>query len=297
MDLNYHHLLYFWMVAREGSITKACEQLHLAQPTLSTQIRKLEKSIGADLFDRVGRALVLTDVGQVVFRYADEIFSLGREMVDVVHGRRGERGLRLIVGVPDALPKLIVYMLLKPALEMKDGVQLVTFEGKQEQLLADLAMHRLDVMISDSPLTPVTHVRAFNHLLGECGVTFFAAGPLAQKYRRGFPQSLNGAPLLLPTSNTQQRRALEQWFDESDIRPEIVHEFEDSALMKVFGQAGQGIFASPTAIEAEVCRQYKVRVVGRTSGVKDRYYAISVERRLRHPAVIAISNAARKSLL
>lgn len=291
--LNYHHLLYFWMVAREGSITRAAKQLHLAQPTLSSQIRKLERSLGAPLFERAGRSMVLTEMGQMVYRYADEIFSLGRELTDAVKGRTSEHHLRLTVGVPDVLPKLVVYRLLKPALEMDESVQLIVHEGKLNELLSELALHRLDVVLSDSSLGAGTHIRAFNHFLGECSITVFATAELARKYKRNFPLSLDKAPMLLPTQNTSVRRVLEQWFDEREIHPRVVHEFEDSALLKVFGQAGEGLFTAPSAIEAEVCRQYGVRRLGRISDVQERFYAISAERRLKHPAVVAISEAAR----
>ena len=188
--LNYHHLLYFWMVAKEGGISRASEQLHLAQPTLSSQIQKLEKSMGVKLFDRVGRSMVLTDTGQMVYRYADEIFTLGRELTDTLKGMPTRDALRLTVGVPDVLPKLVVYQLLKPALEIDEKVQLVCYEGKLNELLADLALHRLDIVLADSPLAPSTHIRAFNHLLGESGITVFGRADLARKHKAGFPQSL-----------------------------------------------------------------------------------------------------------
>ncbi len=294
--LNYHHLLYFWMVAKEGGITAAAELLHLSQPTLSTQIQKLEKSMGVKLFDRKGRTMVLNDTGQTVFRYADEIFNLGQELTDAVRGRSGDAPLRLLVGVPDVLPKLIVYRLLQPALAMEDRVKLVCFEGKLNDLLSDLAMHRLDVVLANSRLTPDVSVRAFNHLLGQCDVTVFGVAALAKQYARGFPQSLNGAPMLLPTQNTTMRRTLEQWFDERDIRPEVVHEFEDSALLKVFGQAGAGLVVVPTPVADEVGRQYNLKPLGRITDVTESFYAISVERRLKHPAVLAISEAAKENL-
>ncbi|MCO6458722.1 MAG: transcriptional activator NhaR [Pirellulaceae bacterium] len=294
--LNYHHLLYFWMVAREGGITRAAEQLHLAQPTLSSQIRKLEKALGTELFERAGRSLVLTETGQLVYRYADEIFTLGRELKDAVQGQPSPWTLRLTVGVPDVLPKLVVYRLLKPALEFGERVQLVSYEGKLDQLLSELAQHRLDVVLADAPLAAVSHVRAFNHLLGECSICVFGTPELAARYGPGFPGSLQAAPLLLPTQNTTLRRTLEQWFDETGIRPQVVHEFEDSALLKVFGQAGQGLFVAPAAITGEVCRQYGVQLVGSLDQVKERFYAISVERRLKHPAVVAIRRAARDDL-
>lgn len=294
--LNYHHLLYFWTVAKEGGISRAAERLHLAQPTLSSQIKKLETSIGAQLFDRSGRSLVLTDMGQMVYRYADEIFSLGRELTDAIKGRPSEKKLKLTVGVPDVLPKLVVYKLLEPALDLEEAVHLECYEGKLQDLLADLALHRLDIVLADSPLTPDSHVRAFNHQLGECGVTVFGVEKLAKKYRKNFPRSLDGAPMLLPTQNTALRRYLEQWFDLHEVTPDVTHEFEDSAVLKVFGQAGQGLFVTPSAVETHVASQYSVKVVGRIPEVKERFYAISVERRLKHPAVVAISEAARHEL-
>ncbi len=281
---------------REGNISRAAQALHLAQPTLSSQIKTLEKAVGTDLFLRTGRSMVLTETGQTVYRYADEIFSLGRELTDVLQGRPSVDRLRLSVGVPDVLPKLVVYRLLKPALALDEHVQLICYEGKLNGLLGDLAIHRLDLVLADSPLNPDTHVRAFNHLLGECGVTVFGTTDLTRKYKRTFPKSLAQAPMLLPTQNTSLRRTLEQWFDELDLQPRVMHEFEDSAVLKVFGQAGEGLFVAPSAIEREVCRQYSVQVVGRIPTIKERFYAISIERRLKHPAVVAISNAARSTL-
>ncbi|MFK7770446.1 MAG: transcriptional activator NhaR [Mariniblastus sp.] len=295
--LNYHHLLYFWTVAKEGGVSKAAEVLHLAQPTLSSQIKKLEKSIGHDLFDRVGRSLTLTETGQLVYRYADEIFGLGQELADVLHNRTDEDKSRFHVGVQGALPKLVVYELLRPALESKDvEFQVVCFEGKINELLGELALHRLDVVIADRPLAPDTHVRAFNHLLGKCGVTVYGTPQLAKKYKKNFPESLNSAPMLLPTQNTSLRRLLEQWFDDNGIHPIIAHEFEDSAVLKVFGQEGHGLFFTPSAIEADVCKQYAVKVVGRIPEVVERFYAISIEKRLKHPAVVKISDFARDNL-
>jgi LysR family transcriptional regulator, transcriptional activator of nhaA len=294
--LNYHHLHYFWMVAREGSITAAAEKLFLAQPTLSAQINRLEKSMGLKLFDRIGRGLVLTDTGQMVFRYADEIFCLGRELNDELRDHPVNASIKLIVGVPDVVPKLIVYQLLKPALSLDKRVRIVCYEGKLQELLSDLSLHRLDIVLADSPLIPQLHVRAFNHLLGECGVSIMATTKLARRYRPGFPESLNEAPMLLPTQNTSLRRALENWFEERQIRPDVRHEFEDSAVLKVFGQAGEGMIVTPDTTEKEVARQYGLKLVGRLPNITERFYAISVERRLKHPAVVAICNAARDKL-
>ncbi len=294
--LNYHHLLYFYTVAREGSVTRAAQVLHLSQPTLSGQVRKLEDSLGEKLFARRGRRLVLTDVGQVVYRYADEIFSLGREMVDTLHGFPPGRPARLLVGVADIVPKLVCHRILETALALDEPVRIVCREGKTDDLLAGLAIHAFDMVITDAPLGPHLSVKAYNHLLGECGVAFFAAAELAKQRRRRFPHSLHGAPVLLPTDNTNLRRSLDQWFEELAIRPRVVAEIEDSALLKVFGQHGAGVFAAPDILQDEILRQYGVRLVGRTRDVTERFYAISVERRIKNPAVAAITDAARERL-
>jgi LysR family transcriptional regulator, transcriptional activator of nhaA len=294
--LNYHHLLYFWTVARLGSVSRATEELYIAQPTISAQIRTLEESLGEKLFTRVGRNLALTEVGRTVFRYADEIFSLGRELGDTLKGRSVGRPIRFVVGIADVMPKLVAYRLLEPALRLADPVRLVCHEDKTERLLAELAVHGLDLVLADAPIGPTVKVRAFNHLLGDCAVSIFAAGKLAGTYRRRFPQSLDGAPFLLPTENTALRRSLDQWFEAEKIRPLVVGEFEDGALLNVFGQSGTGLFAGPSAIEPEIKRQYGVQVIGRIDALRERFYAISVERKLKHPAVLAISDSARKKL-
>ena len=294
--LNYHHLLYFWTVARTGGVSAASAELRLAQPTISGQLRLLEEHFGEKLFHRVGRRLELTDMGRMVYRYAEEIFTLGRELTDAVRGRPTGRPLRFAVGIADQVPKLIAYRLMEPALKLPEPVRLVCHEDKPERLLADLAVHALDLVLTDAPLNPTINVRAFSHLLGECGTTIFGAKALAGRYRRGFPRSLDGAPFLMPTDNTVLRRNLDQWFSQLDLRPQVVSEFEDSALLKAFGERGVGLFAAPTAIEAEVRRQYGVQIIGRVEQVRERFYAISVERRLKHPAVVAISEAAKEKL-
>ena len=293
--LNYHHLLYFWTVAKEGTIAAASQRLHLAQPTLSSQIKKLESSMDVKLFERQGRRLKLTEEGRIAFRYADEIFSLGQELTDAVQGIRTDGRLRLKVGVPDVLPKLVVFRLLEPALSLDVDVNLETYEGKFADLLGDLATHRLDVIFSETPLPPGAHIRAFNHRLGGCTLTCFGTSALYDQYRRKFPKSLDGAPMLLPTQNTVLRRALEQWFDEQEVRPDVRHEFEDSALLKVFGQSGAGLFLAPTAIKKYVAQHFAVKALGEIA-VYDNFFAISVERRLKHPAVIAICKAARTEI-
>jgi len=244
----------------------------------------------------VGRKLALTEMGRVVYRYADEIFSLGREMLDTVKGRATGSPLRLDVGVVDVVPKLVVRRLLQPALSLSEPVRLVCHEASYEKLLGDLAMHTLDIVISDAPVPAGSTIRAFNHLLGETGISFFGTKSLVDSYKRGFPKSLDQAPMLLPVEGLIVRRSLNQWLDRNDIKPRIVAEFEDSALMKVFGSDGLGIFAAPTAVEAEVIAQYGVHLLGRSDEVRERFYAISVERRLKNPAVVAISDAARLEL-
>lgn len=294
--LNYHHLLYFWVVAREGSIAQASKQLLLAQPTITGQIRALENTLGQKLFTRSGRNLVLSDVGRLVYRYANEIFSLGRELTEVLKGRPAGRPVRLVVGISDGMPKLIAYRLLQPALTLAEPVHIVCHEDRPERLLAELATFGLDLVLTDAPVGPLVRVRAFSHLLGTCGISLFGTASLAAKYRKPFPASLDGAPFLLPVENSTLRRALDQWFEAERIHPRVVGEFQDSALLKTFGQAGAGIFAAPTVTEKEVRRQYGVSVLGRTKSVIERFYAISVERKLKHPAVVAIAEAARDQL-
>jgi LysR family transcriptional activator of nhaA len=291
--LNYHHLLYFWTVVREGGVSRAAEKLRLAQPTVSAQLRQLEAALGDKLFERHGRHLVLTEVGRLVYRYADEIFGLGRELLEALKGRpSAERPLPLSVGVANAVPKLIVHRLLLPAVSGEQAVHLVCREDSTETLLGELATHALDVVITDVPAPAHVRVKVFSHLLGESDTSFFAAGPLAAKLRRGFPRSLDGVPMLLPTRQTALRRALDGWFEAEDLHPRIVGEFDDSALMKAFGQAGNAAFPAPTVTEREVVRQYRARAVGRVKAVRERYYAISAERRLKHPGVLAITTAA-----
>jgi LysR family transcriptional activator of nhaA len=292
--LNYHHLLYFWTAAKEGSIAAACERLHLTQPTISAQIRALERSFGRKLFDKAGRGLVLSEAGRMVFRYADEIFALGEDLSDALAGRPFTGTRRLVVGISDALPKLIVYRLLAPAVNLPEPVRLICLEDSPSQLLARLSLGDLDVVLSDAPTDPHVKVRAFNHLLGECGMSVFASRSVAPKYRRRFPQSLNGAPMLLPTQNSILRRSLDRWFETCGIRPAVVAEMQDGALIKAFGQSGLGLFVAPTVIEKDVQRQYEVTGIGRIDQVREQYYAISVERKVRHPAVAAITAASHR---
>lgn len=293
--LNYHHLRYFWAVAREGSVTRASEKLHISQPTVSAQIRELEQALGEKLFARAGRSLALTEVGRVVFRYADEIFGLGRELLDTVKGRPTGRPARLTVGLANVVPKLIAYRLLEPALRLPEPVLIECVEDRPERLLAELAVHALDLVIADAPVGPGVKVRAYSHLLGETAIGVFGA-PALTGGRRAFPGCLEGAPFLLPGQATTLRRELDHWLDARKLRPRVVGEFDDTALLNVFGQAGRGLFAAPLAIEKEMRRQLGVRRLGVIPEIKERFYAISVERRLKHPAVLAISQAARETL-
>lgn len=291
--LNYHHLLYFWMVARSGSLAAASRELRLAPATVSAQVRALEEAFGDQLFSRTGRRMVLTNAGRMVFRYAEEIFGLGQELMEVVRGRTEGRSLHLNVGISDVLPKLISRRLLEPALRLGTPVRLVCREDKTERLLAELAIQGLDLVLADAPIAGQAKVRAFNHPLGESDLTFFGSAELVAQHAPGFPASLDGAPLLVPSDGTLLRRALDRWFDRLGIHPRIVAEFDDTALMKVFGQYGDGIFMGASVIEDEISRAYQVGIVGRTREVRERFYAISVERRIKHPAVVAISSSAR----
>ena len=294
--LNYHHLLHFWTVAREGGVAAAARRLRLSQSTLSTQLRQLEEHMGLTLFDRSRRRLALSEAGRTAFRYADEIFGLGREMVDALHSRPVGRPLRLAVGITESVQKLIAYRLIEPALKLPGGLHVQCSEDRLERLLPLLASHDLDLVISDVPLQPGAAVKAFSHLLGHSDLSIFAAPALAARLRRRFPRSLDGAPFLLPTGTSALRRELEGWFDQHELHPVVVGEFDDSALLKVFGQAGVGAFAGPSVIAREIVRQYGVKLVGRTEGPVERFFAISSERRLKHPGVVAISAAARSEL-
>jgi LysR family transcriptional regulator, transcriptional activator of nhaA len=293
--LNYHHLLYFWTVVREGSVSAAARRLRLAQPTISGQIRALEERFGEKLFARQGRRLALTDIGRIVYGYADEIFGLGRELLDTLKDRPTGRPLRFQVGVADRISKAIAYRLLEPALRLSTGVYMMCREGRPDYLVAELAMHHLDLVIADTPSPSTVKVKAFSHLLGASGITMFAAPALAG-FKSGFPKSLNGAPLLLPSESTTLRRLVDGWMDRHKVRPRIVAEFDDSALLEAFGRAGAGLFVAPSALEADLTREGGAVVVGRIDGVKERYYAISIERKLVHPAVVAISEAAPRVL-
>ncbi|MEW4456326.1 LysR family transcriptional regulator [Bremerella sp. JC817] len=295
-DLNFLHLFYFWSAVRQGSITAACDHLHLSQPTVSSQIRKLEKTLGHELFDRSGRDLQLTEVGRTVFEYADEIFSAGREMLGSLRGLPTERALRLSVGVPMYVPKLITYRLLEVVLRFPTQVQIEYHEAPMEQLVADLVRHKHDVIISDRPIASERKSRSFNHPLGDSPIAFCAVESLAEQLRGDFPNSLKQAPLLLPSPHTQLRCHLNQWFDENAISPRVVAQFDDSAMLNEFGSGGAGVFPTPAAVLDRVRRQYNVELVGTLEDVRSHFFAITAQRKLVHPVVMAISEEAPKIL-
>lgn len=295
--LNYHHLRYFWAVAKEGSIAAACARLRITQPTISGQVRELEAVLGQKLLERAGRGVRLTEAGRLVFRYADDIFAMGSELVEAVRGRAPAGEQRVRVGVADVLPKLVVYRMLVPVLRMPERMRLVCYEGKPGELLNRLAVHDLDVVLGDTPVPPHAGVRAFSHRLGESGLTVFGTPALARRYKPGFPASLDGAPVLLSTPNTAVRRTLDHWFESRGVRPMVAGEFEDSALLKIFGQSGVGLFVAPSFIEREIRGQYAVRVLGRLAGATEQFYAISMERKIKHPAVTVLTASLRQRLI
>lgn len=294
--INYKHLHYFWAVAKEGGVARAGERLNLTPQTISGQITVLENYLGVVLFNKVGRNLELTETGRLILSYADEIFSLGGELEEVIHQLPDDRPLLFRVGVVDVVPKSITHRILKPVLQMQDPVRMICRESSLDTLLAELTIHRLDLVLADRPIPPTISTRGFSHKLGECSVSFFATEQLKQTLSGEFPACLNGAPLLLPSKGTQLRSFIDQWLDKYHIHPRMVAEFDDSALMKVFGQEGAGIFIAPAVIETEVEWQYQVSAIGRVDEVKEHFYAITVERRITHPVISVVMDAARDSL-
>lgn len=294
-QLNFHHLRYFWTVVREGGLAAAGRKLRLTHSTLSAQIQSLQDNLGTPLFTKVGRRLVLTEEGQTVFRYADEIFSRGRELLEALDGRQVQRIARLHVGAVDMMPKMVVRRLLEPAFNLDPPVRLIVREAPLERLLMELAMFDLDVVLSDSPLPPGSPIRAHAHPLGQSSITLFATASLASQLRKRFPQSLHGAPMLLPLDGLPLRRGLDQLFAQLGVRPRVVAELEDSALLKVLGAGGAGVFPAPTAVLDDIVRQYGVVPLGEVD-VFERYYAVTAQRRISNPAVEAIASRARRAL-
>ena len=295
MDLNLHHLRYLAAVVREGSIARAARGLGVSAPTISAQLRLLERSLGGALFERVGRGLVPTELGRVASGYAEQMSALTRELVDSIRQGITASRMRFRVGISSGLPKLSCYRLLEPALLVPGFGRLALRIDTTERLLGDLAAHELDLVLDDQPVTPTSQIRAFNHLLGECGVSVFAPKSVAAQFRRGFPRSLDGAAFLVPGPNSPLRREVEQWFAQQRLRPSIRGEVEDMAMLQVLGQQGFGLFAAPSVAEQAIRRQHGVAVVGRLEGAVHRFYAITVARQLEHPAARAIQERARRT--
>lgn len=294
--LNYHHLRYFWTVAKEGGVRKASERLRVSEPSISAQLRALQTALGADLFRRSGRGLVLTETGRMVYGLADEIFSLGDELVSSLRGIPIRRELKFNVGLADSIPKLVAHEILKPVFRSQRPIHVVCREGKVGDLLAQLATLRLDIVLADEPASTSLKVKTFNHLLGSCGVTFCAAQTIARQLRHRFPASLHGAPALLPTHNTNLRRSLEKWFQANNIMPRIVGEFEDTAMGIVMAADGLGFMPMPAIVSPEARLRYKLHAIGYAAECLDQFYAITAERRLTHPAVLLVTQNAQSRL-
>jgi LysR family transcriptional activator of nhaA len=296
LKLNLKHLRYFWAVATHGTIVQAAEALFITPQTISGQLKELESQIGSELFRKEGRKLVLTETGRLVFSYADEMFRLGVELQDVLSGRTQGTTIMLKVGVAMVVPKLLAYRVLEPILQMQEPVKLICHEAPLVDLLADLSVHKLDMVLADSPINPSLNIRAYNHALGVSGITFFAAPKEAKRLQSGFPMSLDGQNILMPSMGSSLRRNLEVWFQRQQIEPVVVAEFEDRALMKTFGERGIGVFTSPTAVEQDVIDKYSVKVLGRSDEVTESFYVISPERHIKHPAINTITQAAKSDL-
>ncbi|MGP0013095.1 transcriptional activator NhaR [Pseudomonas sp.] len=294
--LNYRQLHYFWVVARTGSIVRACEQLNLTPQTISGQISLLEQTFGVELFRKAGRQLELTEAGRRTLPYAEQMFQLGNELEAMLRTQPNEQQRLLRVGVADVVPKSIVYRLIAPTMELDEPIRITCREDKLERLLADLAIQRLDLVISDSPMPSHLDIKGYSQKLGECGISFFATAALAARHADDFPRCLHGAPLLIPGQESVVRSRLLRWFAEQHLHPRIVGEFDDSALMQAFGQSGSGIFIAPSVIAEDVCRQYGVQLIGQTDAVSESFYAISVERKVKHPGIFAINEGARREL-
>lgn len=294
--LNFKHLRYFWMVAKTGSIARAAEQLHLTPQSISGQLGDFAEALGVDLFRRAGRNLELTDAGRRILSYAEEIFTIGDELLDVLYDQKAKKTLPFRVGIADSLSKSVAYRLVEPALRLREPVRLICREGRLASLLAELSIHRLDMILADRPMPGNLNVRGYSHLLGESGLTVFGSPQLVAKLPDEFPALLDNAPFLLPGEDAATRPKLDQWLESNGLRPHIVGEFDDSALIKAFGQAGAGLFVAPTANVEHLCEQYKVVGVGRIDAVVEQLYAITTERRLTHPAIVAISKVAREDV-
>ena len=296
-ELNYKHLYYFWVVANEGSIAKASEKLHITPQTISGQLSALQERVGSELFRKAGRGIEITETGKLVKTYADEIFALGKELNEMLRGSPNFGSVEFIVSVASSLPKTIVYKMLAPSLGVSTDLSLICQSGPVESNLAQLAIHEVDMVLCDTPITADIGIKAYNHFLGESHITFFAEPNLAQSYRKGFPQSLDSAPILLPTTQYAVRRKFDRWCEEAQIYPNIKAQFDDNAILKAFGQAGLGVFFMPDAIKDEVCHNFNVEIIGSLYEVKQKYYAITLERKVKHPAAVAVCNTAKETLV
>lgn len=295
--MNFKHLHYFWAAAKAGGIVRAGEQLHISPQTLSGQIKLLEDRLGCALFRKVGRGLELTEDGRIALGYADQIFSLGAELeAKIGKSKTSDQALDFRVGIADSVAKAIAYRLLEPALTVSAHVRLICHEGKFQDLLGQLAVHRLDLVIADEPMGRQVSIKAFNHALGTTAMSFFAAPSLKRTLAGPFPQCLDGAPMLLQSSSSAIRQRLDFWLATHQIRPHVIGEFDDAALMKAFGGEGRGVFITPSVLEPETAAQYGVRVIGRADDLVEEFYAVSVERRITHPCVVAITHAARDQI-
>lgn len=295
-NLNYKHLRYFWMVAKTGSIAKAAEQLYLTPQSISGQLSEFASVLGITLFRRAGRNLEITDAGRQVLSYADEIFSVGDELLDVVNKQKSEKSVPLRVGIADSISKFVAYKLLEPAFKLETPIRLICREGRLVPLLSELSVHRLDMIIADRPMPSHLNVKGFNHLLGESGLTLFGAATVCDNLKGDFPECLDQAPFLMPGDDAAIRPKLQEWLDNRNLRPIIRGEFDDSALMKSFAQAGAGLFAAPSTNAVHICDQYTVNIIGHIPAVTEQLYLISNERRIRHPAIVAISEMGRHDL-
>ncbi len=296
-SLNYKHLRYYWMVAKTGSISKAAQQLHLTAHAISGQINEFEQTLGVELFKKRGRNLELSDAGRRIFAYADEIFSTGDELLEVLREQILSRRRSLRVGVADAVPKIIAYHLLEPALKMEQAIRLNCREGRLDVLLAELALHKLDAVIADRAISQTSNFKLYPHLLGKCSLSVFASPTLAQQLGTDFPACLKQAPVLIPGEDSAVQSKILQWLAQQQLQVSIVGEFDDGALMKAFGRAGIGCFFAPSAMQEQICQQYQVQPLGEIASISEEFYLITSERRLQDPAIVAISEAARQELL
>lgn len=294
--LNFKHLRYYWMVAKTGSVARAAEQLHLTAHAVSGQINEFEETLGVELFRKVGRNIELTDAGRRILTYADTIFNTSDQLLDDLRDQMASRRRTLRIGIADAVPKIIAYRLIQPALNLEEAIRINCREGRLDLLLGELALHKLDVIIADRPIAPGSNVRAYNHLLGECGMTVFATSSLASQFKGKFPKNLHQAPFLIPGEDVAIQAKLLRWFEEHQLRPNIVGEFDDGALMKAFGSAGAGFFVAPSAMQKDICFQYGVVAVGDIPTIIEQIYVITTERRFSDSAIVAISQTAKNDI-